>query len=459
MARLTVIAALLAPLWLAACATPAPQSTLVVPSRFEQTGAAASSETHARWWTVFDDPQLDALVQAALDQNRDLRAAFARIERARALGRAEAAAPLPGGAAQVGAERLRAPAAATSTGAAAAERRVGASVGFAWEIDLFGRLRSAARAADFEAVASAGDLAALRAVLLADVAAAYFHWQGAQTQSAALADIVAGQRTQLALAQARLDLGATDELDVRRSQSELSATEARMAGLQGEIAQLASRIALLSGRFPHELALHVRPDAGLALPRAVAAGTPEWVLSRRPDVTAAEARFRAAVARSESAWADLLPRLALGGSFGVLAGSASDLSGEAARGWSLQPGLVVPLADLLRLAPLKAARDAEAREAFARYEGAVLGAIADVEASASVHRTSVDRVRLLSARRDDAERALQIAVARHEAGSIDQLALIDAQRTRRSAAIELAAAIAEHRIAVVQLYRAVGAAA
>jgi outer membrane protein TolC len=89
----------------------------------------------------------------------------------------------------------------------------------------------------------------------------------------------------------------------------------------------------------------------------------------------------------------------------------------------------------------------------------VLNAIADVEASAGVHSSSVDRVRLLSARRDDAERALQIATARYEAGSIDQLALIDAQRSRRSAAIELAAAIAEHRIAVVQLYRALGASA
>jgi outer membrane protein TolC len=145
-------------------------------------------------------------------------------------------------------------------------------------------------------------------------------------------------------------------------------------------------------------------------------------------------------------------------SFGVLAGGASDLSGGAARGWALQPRLIVPFFDLLRLAPLKQARDAEARIVLAQYENAVLNAIADVEASAGVHRSSVDRVRLLSARRDDAERALQIAGARYETGSIDQLALIDAQRTRRSAAIELAAAIAEHRIAVVQLYRALGAA-
>jgi NodT family efflux transporter outer membrane factor (OMF) lipoprotein len=396
-------------------------------------------------------------VQATLDHNRDLRAALARIERARALGRADAAALLPGGSANVGAERTRVPAVNTVAGQAHTEDRVGASVTASWEIDLFGRLRSAARAADFEATATAADLAALRAALLADVSAAYFAWQGVQAQSQALADIVAGQQKQLDLARTRFEMGATDELDVRRAQSELRTSEARLAGLQGELAQLASRIAVLSGRFPQDLALQARADAGYASARPLAIGTPQWVLNQRPDIAASEARLRAATARSEAAWADMLPRLTLGGAFGVLAGSASDLSGDNARGWSIQPGLAIPLFDLLRLAPLKQAREAEARIALAQYENSVLNAIADVEASAGVHRSSVDRVRLLSERRDDAERALQIAAARYEAGSIDQLALIDAQRTQRTAAIELAAAIAEHRIAVVQLYRALGA--
>lgn len=456
MAKTALFATLLTPLWLAACATPAPQSTLTVPARFDQPSISTSEATHVRWWTVFEDPQLDALVQATLDHNRDLRAALARIERARALGRVEAAALLPSGSANVGAERARLPAVGTGTGKARIEDRVGASVTANWEIDLFGRLRSAARAADFEATATAADLSALRVVLLADVSSAYFAWQGAQAQSQALADIVAGQQEQLALARTRLELGATDELDVRRAQSELRTSEARLAGLEGELALLASRIAVLSGTFPQDLELQVRADAGVASARPVAVGTPQWVLNQRPDVMAAEARLRAATARSEAAWADLMPRLTLGGSFGVLAGGASDLSGDAARGWALQPGLVVPLFDLLRLAPLKQARDAEARIALAQYENSMLNAIADVEASAGVHRSSIDRVRLLSSRRDDAERALQIAATRYEAGSIDQLALIDAQRTRRSAAMDLAAAIAEHRIAVVQLYRALG---
>jgi outer membrane protein TolC len=255
-----------------------------------------------------------------------------------------------------------------------------------------------------------------------------------------------------------MELGATDELDVRRAQSELRTSEARLAGLQGELAQLASRIAVLSGRFPGELALAARADAGNATAKPVSFGTPQWVLSQRPDVGAADARLRAAIARSEAAWAELLPKLTIGGSFGVLAGGASDLSGDAARGWALQPALAVPLLNLLQLAPLKEARDAEARMALAAYESAVLSAIADVEASAGVHRSSVQRVRLLSERRDDAARAADRRGALR-AGTIDQLALIDAQRTRRDAAIELAAAIAEHRIAVVQLYRAVGASA
>lgn len=455
MAKPSLIAALL-PFWLAACATTPPASTLTVPQKFEQTEPLAP-QVAARWWTVFEDPQLDALVRSTLDHNRDLRLAVERLERARALGRAEANALLPTGTGTIAAERARVPAVNTGTGQPRTEDRISASVNLAWEIDLFGRLRAAARAADFESTASAADVAALRAVLLAEVSSAYFAWQGAQAQAAALAEIVVGQRKQLEFAHTRLALGATDELDVRRAQSEARTTEARFAGLQGELAQFASRIAVLSGRFPGELALQTRADAGTAAAKPVAVGTPQWVLSQRPDVGAADARLRAAIARSEAAWAELLPRLTIGGSFGVLAGSASDLSGAAARGWALQPALAVPLLNLLQLAPLKEARDAEARMALAAYENTVLGAVADVEASAGVHRSSVERVRLLSDRRDDAARALEIAEARYEAGTIDQLALIDAQRTRRDAAIDLAAAIAEHRIAVVQLYRAVGA--
>jgi outer membrane protein, multidrug efflux system len=460
MAKPTLIAAAMLPLWLAACATTPPQSTLSVPQKFEQVEVDSAPQTApALWWTVFEDTQLDTLIRATLEHNRDLRMAVERLERARALGRAEANALLPTGSGTFAAERARVPGVNTANGVPRTEDRIGASVNLAWEIDLFGRLRAAARAADFESAASAGDLAALRSVLLADVSTAYFAWQGAQAQAVALADIVTGQEKQLELARTRMELGATDELDVRRAQSELRTSEARLAGLQGELAQLASRIAVLSGRFPGELALEARVDAGHATARPVSLGTPQWVLNQRPDVSAADARLRAAVARSEAAWAEMLPKLTIAGSFGILAGGASDLSGDAARGWALRPALAVPLLNLLQLAPLKAARESEARLALAAYESAVLNAVADVEASAGVHRSSVQRVRLLSERRDDAERALQIAESRYEAGTIDQLALIDAQRIRRDAAIELAAAIAEHRIAVVQLYRALGASA
>jgi NodT family efflux transporter outer membrane factor (OMF) lipoprotein len=451
--------AALLPLALAACATP-PASTLDVPRQFTQaTADDAGPVVESRWWTVFDDPQLDALVAATIAHNRDLRMAIERVERARALGRAEDSRLWPTGGASAGAIRARVPGVNTLSGQPRIEDRLGASVDLSWEIDLFGRLRAAARAASFEVNASADDVLALRAVLLADVAGAYFAWQGVQAQSEALAAIIDGQQKQLELAETRFRFGITDELDVNRAHSELRASQARMTEFQGELARLAGRIAVLSGRFPGELALTVRAAPATTTAKPVALGTPQWVLSRRPDVGAAEARLRAAVARSDAAWADLLPRLTLGGSFGVLAGGGSDLFGNAARAWALQPARAVPLFDLLQLVPLKDARDAEARLAVAAYENTVLGAVADVEASAGVQRSSVQRVRLLAERNDDAAKALRIAEARYEAGSIDQLALIDAQRTARAAALELAAAIAEHRIAVVQLYRALGATA
>jgi multidrug efflux system outer membrane protein len=163
------------------------------------------------------------------------------------------------------------------------------------------------------------------------------------------------------------------------------------------------------------------------------------------------------VARSDSAWAELLPRLTIGGSIGVVAGRGSDLSSDSARAWALQPALSIPLLDLLQLAPLRAAREAEARMALAAYEQAVLVAVADVEAGAAALQAAGERVQLLASRRDDTERVLQIVTARFAAGAVDQLALIDAERERRSAALALAEGIAAHRVAVVNLYRAIGA--
>jgi NodT family efflux transporter outer membrane factor (OMF) lipoprotein len=457
MVKTNLLAAAALSLLLAACASPPPQSTLNPPTRFAQQASSTPAAPTARWWGAFDDPQLDALIAASFVHNRDLRLALERLERARGLGRADANAQWPSGSARASFTRGASAAIDGPGGARVVGERVGASIQAQWELDLFGRLRSAARAGALEAEASEADVAALRTILLADLAASYFTWQGLQAQYGALAGIVNGQRRQVELAGARLDLGSTDELELRRARGELNVSEARLTELRGALAQEASRIAVLAGRFPAELALVVQPQGDGGSARAVTVPTPQWTLEQRPDVAAARARLGAAVARSDSAWAELLPRLTIGGSIGVVAGRGSDLSSESARAWALQPALSIPLLDLLQLAPLRAAREAEARMALAAYEQAVLVAVADVEAGAAALQAAGERVQLLASRRDDTERVLQIVTARFAAGAVDQLALIDAERDRRSAALALAEGIAAHRVAVVNLYRAIGA--
>ena len=352
MAKSTILATLVLPLWLAACATTPPASTLRVPEQFTQAApAAVPDSTPLRWWGVFEDPQLDALAAATLEHNRDLRMAVERVERARALERATLSTLLPAGDATASAVRARVPGVNSFDGQPQVEHRIGAAINASWEVDLFGRLRAASRASEFASLASASDVAALRAVLLADVSSAYFAWQGVQAQMQALDEIITGQQTQLELAQTRLQWGAIDELDIQRARSELRNSQAKLSASEGESAVLASRIAVLSGRFPGELDIAAVDGADIGRAKPISIGSPNFVLSQRPDVDAAEARFKAAVARSEAAWADLLPRLNVGGSLGVLAGRSSDLSGDAARLWSVHPALTVPLLDLLAARP------------------------------------------------------------------------------------------------------------
>ena len=398
------------------------------------------------WWTGFDDPALTALVNAGVEDNRDVVAALAQLEAAEARINAARAGLFPEidgeGAVEAG----------TGPGFEDGDVSASGALLMAFTPDLFGRQRRAIVAARADARAEAGLAADARRLTAAAIAGQYVALARAEARFELLETSLDLQRQTLRIVEQRFEAGLSADLDVRRAEADLARTEAQRGTLTIARARAINSLAVLTGR---SRAGWDAP-APEAIPRfqpGVAAGAPAALLRRRPDVRAAERRLEADLARVGVARARLYPQLSLPGSI------TADLDpGAFSDTVSAQIAAVVdiPLFDAgARRADLTAA-EAEARAALADYEQAVFLAVADVE-------TALARIAAIKARREDlaravtaSERAFDQLDALYREGLATFIDILDAQRTligSREAALEADAALAQ---AVIDLHAALG---
>ena len=231
------------------------------------------------------------------------------------------------------------------------------------------------------------------------------------------------------MVQARLDAGRGTEFDTSRARAQLETTSARIPALDAQIAFDMHRIAVLTGRTPDALIAELTPLRPLpALPGKLDPGTPGDLLRRRPDVAAAEARLHAATARIGVATADLFPRFTLSGLIGSQAIDSSTLFERDSETRLVALGIDWSFLDTGRVRSRIAASDADAAGALASYQQSVLLALEDTEnalvryARASTKDAYLERAAL------DSARAAQLARVRFDAGAIDLLEVLDAER-------------------------------
>ncbi len=455
-----IVAPLLAAL-LAACSTAPTHSVaaLAVPEAFSSPDALASPTPAAdsEFWRVLGDPMLDTLVADALAANLDLRQAVARLDEARALSREADGERWPGLRLGAGATDSRA-SADQSPGSPRADRDshgVDASARVDWEPDLFGRLRHAARAGRAEVGATASDLAALQVAVVADVVDAYVALRGAQQRlDVARANLLAQEETR-DLVERGFVAGRGTAFDTARARAQAQGTAARLPPLQAQTRVLAHRLAVLTGRTPESLDAHLLAAGALpAVPPAIAPGTPGELLRRRPDVAAAEQRLQAALARGQSARAELFPRFSLAALIGSQAGDAGGLFQRDAETHAYALGIDWSFLDRARVRSRIDVADARADGAEAAYRQAVLEAIEDTANALERRARAVEEdARLDAAMRDSAE-AARLARLRRDAGAGTLLEVLEAERNRLEA--EDAAVLARVRSlsGSVALYRA-----
>ncbi len=412
------------------------------------------------WWGSFGEPALAALVGEALEANLDLAVAVQRVEQARQTARAAYWALYPTLGLGVGAGFAHGNAntpTAVPGGTANGNFTGGASA--SWEIDVWGRLRRAAEAADHLAQASEDDRRALYLTVAAEVATAYFQLRVLDLQ-------IARGRSAIAIRQRTLDLfaerakgGVGNDLEQARAEANVRDAEALVVAFEQSATLTENALSLLLGRPSGAIARGAHLTA-LALPPTVPAGLPSTLLERRPDVRAAERRLMAANAQIGVAEAAFFPRFDLTGFLGfastdltrIAAAGASDVLFGAAGTF----GYTAPILGGERLQANLAIAKAEHKAATLLWRRAGLTALREVnDALVQVQKTAEAHT-ARDAQAEALRRAVDKADQRYRGGVSNYLEILTAQEQLLAAELAATQAKGQQFVALVGLYRALG---
>ena len=456
------LAPLLIALVLAGCASvPAidPAAIPVTPATFKEgdgrwtVAPPAAAQPRGEWWKAFADPVLDDLVARADRGNTSIQVAAARLEQARAFVRAADAELLPLVGASAGAVRGDG-LSVTNAPAGHAANLGTAALNVSYEVDLFGKLRQASRAASLDARSREALLQSTRLLAEADVAQAYLQLRALDTERSIVRRTLDAYRDTLDLTERRYRAGDVAELDVSRAQTELAATEAEALSLDRRRAALEHAIAVLAGEVASSFSIAEAPWT-TALP-IIPAGVPSTVLTRRPDVAGAQDALLAAQARVGVARAAWFPDIALTATGGYASTDLGDLFKWSARAWGVGAILATPLFDGGRRSAGVAAANADMNSALAAYREQVLVAFRDVEDQLSALRLLAGEAQAQERAVAAASRATALSDVRYRNGLVSQLELLDAQRSElRNRRQALQVKSAQYQ-ATVGLVRALG---
>lgn len=429
-----------------------------VPAAWPQGPAYAPSQPEAlpalSYRDVFRDPKLTALIDQALANNQSLRGAMANVEIARASYRVQRSNLLPSVDANADAGQIR----QRQGSAASAEvtRTHAASLSAAFELDLFGRLRSLSRAAQEQYFATEAGARGARLTLVGEVARVYLTLAADRTLLAIAVDTVDSASRTVALTKARLDGGVAARTDLAQAETILQGARSDVAELTTRVAQDRNALGLLVGGPVADGALPARLADVDGLLGEAPAGLDSRILLRRPDVLQAEHRLRAANAQIGAARAAFFPTISLTGLAGYASPALSGLIAERNLTWQANGGASLPLfaggANLANLAGAKAEREL----AVAEYQGAIQAAFRDV-ADALARRGTIDQqVQAQEALLAAASDSFELSSARYRAGVDPYLATLVAQRTLYVARQGLADTHLAEALSLVALYVALG---
>lgn len=441
---------------LSACsmAPPLDLPTLPVTAAYpdgSENGAAGLPDPGALTWKqVYGDPRLQALIEQALHHSRDLRTVLLNVEAARAELRVARAALAPGLDANLSWSKERSGAQGRSSTAAA---NLGLN---AFEVDLFGRLRSESNAAAERYLASAEGAQAARITLIAAVATAYLDERLAEEQLALTEATLSDWRASLEISQRLRTASQASGLDVAQAEGLVRQAEADREAGRRVLAQARNFLELIVGGPASPSLPAPMPLASQPLPTRLSPGLPAELLTRRPDIAQTEHLLRAANADVGAARAAFSPRITLSGALGGASADLGALFSPGSRAWTFTPQIAQPLFRGGQLRGALALSEARKSMAVAAYERQIQTAFREVADGLAAQATFAAQVQELQGETDATRTRLHLSTLRYQAGLDGRLELLDAQRADYAARQALLSLRRDQLTAMVALYAALG---
>jgi len=373
--------------------------------------AEDTGEVDDGWLSSFGDPQLQALAEEALANNLNLRIGAAQVDRAAGLARAAGAAlkPAVGFAGDIS---------DTGGDALASGTSYNASLAVSWEVDVWGRVRSQARAGEEAFQATVADFEYARQSLVATTAKTWFLATEVRLQRDLAQEAVETFKGVLEVVEAKEEIGKVTMQDVSLARADVASAEEALRQAQSAYEQTLRSLEVLLGRYPGA-DLEAANDL-IPVPPPVPVGIPSDIIARRPDLRASERRVAAAFYQEQEARLARLPRFNLTAAGGINSGLDDAIGNLAA-------GIVAPIFSGGALAAQVDIATADQAAAMAAYGLNLLSAFQEVENALANERLFEERQQFLEEVVTENEKALELAQLRYEVGQIDLLSVLQMQ--------------------------------
>lgn len=457
---------------LGACVhTPRPTPDTRLPAAFEApAGAALPQQSLDQWWTAFNDPQLTALIETALEKAHDARRAQAVLDEARASRRSQirqlyipqTAAKGNGSKTHTDVLDQKVPPGLFPFTQGGDTQSYGANFDVSWELDLWGRRAAARQVVDNDVAAARFAYEGARASLAAQVAQSYFEARGlaVQLDDARETARINGSLRDFAAKKAAAGLIASSEAD--RAEADQAQSLAQVADLEGQLAAARRTLLILVGRGIDPLA-SLPVDARLDVPPAIPATVPDALLARRPDVREAQARLASAAGNLKINELALLPTLnltpgvgwakSITPSFGSTSGATTSTTTST---WTLGGNVSIPVLNIPTLLADIDAQNARTRQAAIAYEKAVQTAYGEAENAMTQLAADQRRVEALTGGEARARRAYEAGRKGYDLGLTDLTTTLQSEQSWRATRTALTGARTQALLRAVQAYKALG---
>ena len=417
----------------------------------------ADRDIPGQWWTLFHSPQINSLIEQALEKNPSLQAAQASLRQAQENVYAEEGVLLPS--ADLNAQSTREQISGASFGA---PRAIGpfsihtASVNVSYPLDVWGGTRREVESLAAQADYQRFQLEAAYLTLTSNVVLAAVQEASLRAQISATQDIIQIESDQLEVLRQQFDLGGTSRVAVLAQEATLAQTRATLPTLEKQLAQQRNLLSVLAGRFPSDEPQETFDLTRLTLPQDLPLSLPSKLVEQRPDVRSAEETLHSASAQIGVATAAMLPQITLTGSWGRTATQPSGLGSPANAVWSYAAGLTQPLFHGGELLHQKRAAVAAFDSAAAQYRNTVLSAFQNVADTLRALESDANALAAQVEAERSAFDSLALQRQQYQFGAITYTSLLNAQQTYQQAHINLVQAQANRFADTAALFQALG---